>query len=248
MGRLFHILALALALPSVALAQDAAPELTPEQIDRARNHFNAGLAYYEDGRWENAAREFEESYRITRHPDVLYNVAQSYDRLDRHDEAIAAYRGYLEQQPNASDRATVERRIEELEARVAAERSDPAEQPASAPSSPETESPSIVPYVVLGVGGALAIAAGITGAMALSTHSDLEETCGGPCPPDRQDDVDRGEALALWSTLLTAGAIVGIGLGVTLLVVGTGSSERESARLELVPGPTPAGAGARLRF
>ncbi len=256
-------LLLLVAAQAVAVAPAAAQEpsdeaaLTDEQVQRARSHFMAGSAYYEDGRYEDAAREFREAYRITAHPDVLYNLAQSYDRLDRRQEAVDAYRGYLEGSEDAPDRGRVERRIGEIEELIAAaerESGPPvsAEPTPAGPAQPSEEGGvGLLPWIALGVAGAMAVGAAVTGAMALSIHEDLEDDCDASkvCPPDRRDDIDTGSALAIWSTVLTVGAALAAGAGVTLLVLG-GSREAAptTARLELTPGPAPLGAGARLRF
>lgn len=85
----------------------------------------------------------------------------------------------------------------------------------------------------------------VAGLMASSTYSDLSETCGGPCPPDRQDDVDAGKTQ---QTLANVGLIVGavgIAAGATLFVLsvtGGSSSEKDSASSsQLVIGPSYAG-------
>ena len=254
------VLSAAMLLAAPALAQEEPRDLSPEQIERARGHFMAGRAYYEDGRWQDAAREFQESYRITAHPDVLYNLGQAYDQGDERDRAIEAYRGYLDQRMDAPDRERVERRIRELEqlhAAVEAEAASapeprlPAERGPEPRLEPVEEPASVLPWIVIAAGGALAAGAAVTGVMALSTHSDLEDACGGgPCPADRQDDVDRGEALATWSTVLTVAAVLAVAAGVTLLVLsGSGGDDAPPvATVELLPGPSLAGAGARIRF
>jgi hypothetical protein len=65
--------------------------------------------------------------------------------------------------------------------------------------------------IALGVGGAGLALGGVTGALALSKHSDLEDRCRGSiCPPSFQGEVDSYHTLG---TLSTIGFIVG-GAGV----------------------------------
>jgi hypothetical protein len=111
--------------------------------------------------------------------------------------------------------------------------------------------------LTLGAGAALGIAALVTGVMAASTHAGLESACDGSggCPPDRLDDIDRGESLALASTVLSATALAAGAAGLVLLLVGGRSSERATAAppatasaARLVPGPGQLGAGVAWTF
>ena len=65
----------------------------------------------------------------------------------------------------------------------------------------------------------------VTGIVAHGQHSDLERECGGPCPPDRQGDVDHGERLARTSTALTFVSVAAVGTGVVLLLLGRGDGD-----------------------
>lgn len=88
----------------------------------------------------------------------------------------------------------------------------------------------------------------VAGLMANSTYNDLSDSCGGPCPPDRESDVSAGKTQ---QTLANVGLVVGaVGLaaGATLFVLSiTGSdspseSQESTARsTKLVVGPAYAG-------
>jgi hypothetical protein len=101
-------------------------------------------------------------------------------------------------------------------------------------------------YVAGGIGVAGLGLFAVAGIMANGTYSDLSDSCGGPCPPDRQDDVDAGKTQ---QTLANIGLIVGaVGLaaGATLFVLsvtGGDSTEQDqgSASSQLVVGPGYAG-------
>lgn len=255
------LLLVALHYPVRAAAQDGASDegaASPEDggdapdrdvVERARNHFNAGRAYYEDGRYEDAVREFAEAHRLTGHPDVLYNLAQAYDRLGRRQDAVERYRQYLDDAETPPDRARVEQRIEELELMMRAE--DAGDAPVRPPRPPPDGGPGIAPWIAFGTAGVLAVGAAITGGMALSTHASLSDECPmDRCSPEHRDDIDSGSTLSTVSTILTAGAVVGAGVGVGLLLFGGGGEEEASgnAAVEIVPGPAPAGAGARVTF
>ncbi|HEY2748737.1 MAG TPA: tetratricopeptide repeat protein [Polyangia bacterium] len=97
----------------VALAQD-------EKTERARIHLKAAIAYYDEARYEDAAREMEAAYQLKPLPDLQYNLAQCYERLGRYTDAATAYETYLKSNAAASDRKLVETRIANLRERAAA--------------------------------------------------------------------------------------------------------------------------------
>jgi len=84
-----------------------------------------------------------------------------------------------------------------------------------------TISPSPLPWIALGVGGAGLAVGAVTGIMALGVRSDLSEACpSGTCHPDNEDEAARMEDdLSEYHTL---GTISGIGFGVGLAGAVTG--------------------------
>lgn len=247
-----------MVLLAIMLAAGAASAQGDSDVDRARFHFMAGRAYYDDARYPDAAREFEEAYRLTEHPDVLYNLGLTYERMGRARDAIDHYRRYLEAVPEAPEAAQIYDRIRRLEAAAPPE-SAAGGTPASGGSGggaggrsgggAPAEEPSggsltlTAGWVLVGVGAATAAAAVITGVLALGTHADLEGACpDGRCPADRADDIESGETLSIVSTVLTGVAIGAGGAGLLLLL--TSGGDGEGAEVGLVPG----GAFARVRF
>jgi hypothetical protein len=72
-------------------------------------------------------------------------------------------------------------------------------------------------WVAFGVGGAGAVAAAITGGLALSKASDVKGQCdNGVCPVSAKDDADTANALGWATNGLIGLAAVGIGTGVLL--------------------------------
>lgn len=113
MGRAALVL-LVLSLAPLAAAQDA--PATPEQIARARTLFTRGLEHYQADRLNEALEDFLAAWRIVPRADLAYNVARTYERTADASRAIQFYRHYLQRaDPDASDRAEVERRIRALE-------------------------------------------------------------------------------------------------------------------------------------
>src|SRR4051794_39176772 len=88
------------------------------EFESARIHSQAGIAYYNEARYEEAAREMEAAYRLKPLAELQYNLAQCYERLGRTDDAVAAYQRYLDGKRDAPDRELVLTRIQNLHARA----------------------------------------------------------------------------------------------------------------------------------
>jgi tetratricopeptide (TPR) repeat protein len=110
-------LGLLLALLLAPLCAWAAP--SPVDIELAKAHFKTGEIYYEAGRYPDAAREFEEAFRLTGRVELLYNMGRSYDRVGDSVRALAAYRRLLKEVPDSKDALEVKERIEALRHQVA---------------------------------------------------------------------------------------------------------------------------------
>lgn len=126
--------------PLLAQAQQAAPEATqgsetasgnegdPAMIGdesdfpdiQARSHFRLGKQYYDQGRFEEAAAEFEVAHGLSGRQGLLYNVYLAHREAQNLRKAAAALRGYLVD-PNVPDRVHLESRLEALDAQIAAE-------------------------------------------------------------------------------------------------------------------------------
>lgn len=84
-------------------------------VELAKAHFRTGEIYYERGRYHDAAREFEEAYRLSQRADLLYNMGKSYDGAGDHARALGAYRRFVAAVPSSPDREKVKQRLAALE-------------------------------------------------------------------------------------------------------------------------------------
>ena len=108
------------ALVGLLVCASAAPALAQgEDESEARMHFRVGRAYYDSGRFLEAAHEFEEAYRQSDRPQLLYNIFVAYRDAGRLQEAMEALRRYLELVPDAENRDQLTARLAAME-RVAA--------------------------------------------------------------------------------------------------------------------------------
>jgi tetratricopeptide (TPR) repeat protein len=81
--------------------------------DDAKKRFEQGNTHYNLGEYKEALAEYKEAYRIKKLPGFLFNIAQCHRKLGDYQQAINLYNAYLNQVPNAPNRADVESLIAE---------------------------------------------------------------------------------------------------------------------------------------
>ncbi len=122
--------------------------------------------------------------------------------------------------------------VVDLEAGVSEETHAQVDEPAG-PDKEDRDSPKRVwTWVALGVGGAAAIGAGITGGLTLSKAGDIEDDCGGgsECPISEKGAVDDAKTLGNVTNVLVGVAAVGIAAGIVLFFVEPGlGDEKDTA-------------------
>jgi hypothetical protein len=160
------MLALALAVPVAAVAQDDADR---PSIEIARSHMETGQAYYLQGRFGEAAAEFEAAYQAEPFGAFLYNAAVACENAGDPVRALELFQRYLERDPVASDRDAVEQRMDRLRAAIESAR---AAMAASAAAGGTTGGAS--------TGGATTGAAGTGGTG--GTSGDPSAGSGAPLP------------------------------------------------------------------
>lgn len=124
----------------VAAAQtEAAPTAAELAEEEARALFNAGVAAFDAGRFEDALWSFQRAYDRSGRAQLLYNVAQCHDRMRQDEQALANFERYLELVPNASNRMQVEARMVVLREAIARRNAPPvvATQVATVPTPSE---------------------------------------------------------------------------------------------------------------
>ncbi|MFW6067570.1 MAG: tetratricopeptide repeat protein [Myxococcota bacterium] len=118
MGRM-SLLTRAAILLLVAALGPAAPAAAQDGDDeRGRFHFQAGASYYEAGEYEQALREFERSYEISKRPQLFYNISLAHQQLGDLESAILYLDRYLREVEEIPNRVNLERRLENLRKRL----------------------------------------------------------------------------------------------------------------------------------
>ena len=125
----------ALAMP--ALGQP------PEALKKAQVAFDKAQLDYLQGKYDDAAQGFIDAFAARPFPQFLYNAGASFHMKgkkasdpDAYQKAVDAYRQYIEKDPQAADKAKVEKAIGVLEAEIKRLK----EQPAAAPTGTGTGS------------------------------------------------------------------------------------------------------------
>jgi len=83
------------AVAAAALALVLAPAPARAAGAAFRKAYEAALALYEAGRWEDALAGFEKAYVLEPAPEPLYSMGRCNDKLRRPAEAVAAYDRFL---------------------------------------------------------------------------------------------------------------------------------------------------------
>lgn len=253
----------------VASGSGAQAQLTPDQKQEMRRHYEKATRAYDIEKYSEAVDEYQKAYELGGDPAMLYNIAQAYRLNDQLPDALHFYRRYLQRSPNARNREDVERKIADLEQSIEARRkaaklrpppaaAPPAPVPAylppprvvMIPSSKEQGNPRRVAGIVLvSVGAAALVAAGITGHLAAGKGDDLTAASknGGTFDPSLESSGKTFNTIAIVSAV-GGGVMAAVG---TVLLVASRKGAQEPSR---APSVTPmvgfgtVGASAALSF
>jgi tetratricopeptide (TPR) repeat protein len=229
-----RVVLLLACLLSSAHAQDAA-----DDDDVARVHHEAGRVYLERGRFDDAAREFEEAYELSHRAEILYNLSIAYRDGGRLPEAVDALRRYLATAPDAPNRAMLEERLRTLEAEIAARTAAPAGAEDEDGSEDEGGADGLViaGVTTLAVGGAALAAAIVTGVLAASETGPLDDLCDddGACAPGFEEPLESARDFATASNVLFVVAGGVLAAGGVLFVLGLASSGEDEVAVRVGP-------------
>ena len=104
--------------PATAEATTATPPAaSDDKLKRAEELFNNGRQLFKEGSYEAAILAFQESYDLSKLPEILYNIGNSYEKLGD----FANARKYLDQYrafAPEKERELLGRRIQNLDQRL----------------------------------------------------------------------------------------------------------------------------------
>jgi tetratricopeptide (TPR) repeat protein len=107
-----------LVCPGPTYAQSP-PKLSASEKRELTSLMEAGQAAYERGEFERSLRYFQDAYELYAHPNLLYRIALSHEKLGHDKDAISFYRSFLEERPDTKKRGRIEQTIKVLEKRLA---------------------------------------------------------------------------------------------------------------------------------
>jgi tetratricopeptide (TPR) repeat protein len=139
----------ALAMPALGQPADA--------LKKAQTSFDKAQLDYLQGKYDDAAQGFIDAFAARPFPQFLYNAGASFHMKgkktsdpDAYQKAVDAYRQYLEKDPQAPDKAKVEKAIGVLEAEIKRLKEQPATPTtgtgtgsAETPAAPQTPSKEV---------------------------------------------------------------------------------------------------------
>jgi tetratricopeptide (TPR) repeat protein len=107
-----------LAMFALCAAAPVSAQDTPDDA-AGREYFERGRASFEDADYERALVYFRHAYRLSRRGELQYNIGVTADRLQREEEALEAFRHYLEETTEPTREEEVRERIAALERSIA---------------------------------------------------------------------------------------------------------------------------------
>lgn len=279
-GRFFAaIVSVALASASIPAAANQPSGSAPAEdeaarLKRAEELFVNGKQLFKEGSYEAAILAFTESYELSKLPDLLYNIGNSYERLGD----FANARKYLDQYrafAPEKERETLTRRIQNIDQRLREQEEKakadrdkqppPDDKPTTEPTDtqppvepqPEPEKKDRVFGPAAGaLTGVAVLGLGLGIGFGVSAQNQKNEallhcaSAGGSmvCNTEAEDALakQRGRALGADISFAIAGAAAIAVLAVVILKV----KQKNESRASLAPAIGPRGAGLSfgLRF
>jgi tetratricopeptide (TPR) repeat protein len=221
-----------------------ASKVSKADVERAHTVFLSGKQFLEESNYEKAISYFKDAYSIdcSIHA-ILPIIATAYERKGDKGEAVHALEEYQRRAPNAPDHEVVERRIRNLKDQISRDQAatppattttpaapssvptvapEPSATPTALPSAstgaevppPASAGPSAAPWVVVGIGGAAAVAGVVLYAVGAGDIS----TASGECPSRTCASSAEASQGNNGRTLEKVGVVVGsVGVGAVAL-------------------------------
>lgn len=172
---LAHAAAPAVPVPVAELTDIREVEALDQKIlDKAESAFFEGLGHYRAGKFDEAAQDFQTAYTLSRHRDMLFNVARSREKLGDVKGAVEWYRAYLATRP--ADETAVIHRVKQLGGEPApAEPVKRASSDSVGPVETVEKGPGPWPWVAAGLSLAAVAGGTVFGFQALGEASDARD-------------------------------------------------------------------------
>jgi hypothetical protein len=127
----------------LAIGHAPANAQSVDALKKAQNAFDSAQVLYLQGKFDEAAQGFQDAYAARPFPQFLYNVGASFHMkgkatadAESFAKAVEYYKKYLAEDPQASDKAKVEKAIGVLEAEIKRMKDNPKPGPGSGAAPP----------------------------------------------------------------------------------------------------------------
>jgi hypothetical protein len=205
-----------------------------ENEAKAKQHYEAGERFYTHSDYGDALIEFEDAYKLSKKPALLFDIGRCQEALGHLSEAVDAFEHYLVEEPFQQDRPNIEEHIANLRVRMepsAPNKPTAVVEPPLAPQVVKWSPPNAPPprrriwtWAVGGVGAGLLVAGMGTGIGGYVVDQNLHAQCpGGICNlqivPDARSQADMSRSLGLASEVLLPLGAVTVGVSVVLFFV-----------------------------
>lgn len=252
------------ALLAAGLVLGGVPTLgfADEKTEKVEELSSAGAQAYRSGDFEKAIELFQKAYDLQPVPNLLFNIAKCYEKIENWDKAVENYEKFVvapdvesEARQQAMDRidalnkvvaAEKERkRQEELAAQEQQRQQEQQQQQQQQPPPEEPSADYTWAYVTLGTGIALLAGGGVFGLMASSQEGAFKTS----------DDVDvkrdarsKGRTFALVAdSMMGAGAVATI-IGIVLFATASPEEPAAEGSASLTGWIVPDGGGVGLTW
>jgi hypothetical protein len=220
------------AQPGPTPPDKPAPAIPENANDaEAKKLYKDGDRRYAEGRYEEAIRNFERAYALSKRPLILFAIANTYERMGEYEKARQHLQRFVLDSPSG-DVDAVRQRIRQLEKRVAARKAFDAEiaklrarpiecKEKVCPVYTPPPASSKLPIVFWATGGVAAVSAVIFGTVARGAHNDAKEGCGALpgsklCSAASRSDIDRERRFALLTDISIGLTVISAGVGTYL--------------------------------
>jgi hypothetical protein len=218
------------------MAQDTPPDAASRAAHVEKLN-DEGAAAYHARDYRRANEKFQQAYALDPDPNILYNIAKTYELLGDDAAALEKFEAFVNQ-PGADPggRQKAKDKIAEIRARMSGG-TKPSSAGTAAPAPPEQR--LVIPTIIaLGVGVAGVAVGTIFGVSALGKRSDLDSVCKDrACPDSSSSDIS---SLKTSSTVSTIGFVAGgVGLAGAAVLYLLGRPSKEHATTAGIVHVTP---------
>ena len=181
----------ALVLCGVLIASASASAQETSDDAAARKQFEHGRSAFEQSDYEQALMHFRNAYRLSHRGQLQYNIGITASRLQRDEEALVAFRSYLEEVEHPPREQEVRQRIAALEQAIEADKEAERQLSEAAVSSEDSDRASpgrkIPRSAIVGssVLGAVGVAGVATMGVGLAKSGTCVEEMAGVCVSER---------------------------------------------------------------